>query len=218
MRLMLLLFMAICAGSIARAEVYEWTDGKGVVHFTDDPDKVPARSRKQLKIRESVSPDREIPAVRQQPSPETAVPEKKAELYGGHGENWWRGRFHALRDEMKAIQDKILEKKDNLLRIHRKWVISMGRSPKAGETRADRFIRSPPKKGETRDENDPFSKSFNPGDTSHALGFPGALRAEYYKLKDEIEKDEARIKEIEQELVSVDAEATKAGVPFEWRK
>jgi len=37
-------------------------------------------------------------------------------------------------------------------------------------------------------------------------------------MKAEIEKDEARIKEIDQQLVSLEADADRGGVPSEWRK
>lgn len=210
MKWMIAIFVTVFVCSNARAEVYEWVDGQGVVHFSDDPDKVPDRYRKRVKIRDSVSPEGGVPAVRHQAPPPSAPPEKKAELYGGRGENWWRGRFQALRDEMKTIQEKLPEKKESLAQLHRKWVISMGRSPKAGETGESRFFKTPKEGSKEVKSDDKFA--------STTFGAVGRNRAAYYAMKDEIEKDEARITDIEGELASVDAEATKAGVPFGWRK
>lgn len=43
-------------------------------------------------------------------------------------------------------------------------------------------------------------------------------RVAYNDQMDKIERDEARIKELETQLSSLDIEASRAGVPFEWRK
>ncbi|ABB32276.1 hypothetical protein GeomeDRAFT_2677 [Geobacter metallireducens RCH3] len=43
-------------------------------------------------------------------------------------------------------------------------------------------------------------------------------RAAYNEQMDKIERDEARIKELEAQLSALDNEASRAGVPFEWRK
>jgi hypothetical protein len=205
MRWTIALLMVMFACSFAQAEVYEWVDGQGVVHFTDQLDKVPARYREKVKRRESVGSEKENvpPAPAPPPATESALQEQKAELYGGHGKEWWHAGFKALRDEFKVIQDKLSEKKETLTKLHRQWVISMGRTPKEGETREDRFIKPPP------DEKEGLS---------HALSTPGKHREAYYDKKAEIEKDEARLQEIEQQLASLEADADRGGVPFEWRK
>lgn len=40
------LLLLVSAASVSYAEIYEYTDRDGVVHFTDDPSKVPASKRK----------------------------------------------------------------------------------------------------------------------------------------------------------------------------
>ena len=198
MRWTIALLMVMFACTFAQAEVYEWVDGQGVVHFTDQLDKVPARYREKVKRRESVSGEKvTVPSTpAPPPAAESAPREQKAELYGGHGKEWWHASFKALRDERKDIQDKLPEKKETLSKLHRQWVISMGRTPKEGES--------------TSDPENYVTKS--------ALSTPGKHREAYFDKKAEIEKDEARLKEIEQQLASLEADADRGGVPFEWRK
>ena len=43
-------------------------------------------------------------------------------------------------------------------------------------------------------------------------------RQTYYDQLAEVEKDEARIRELNDQLEKLDIEASKAGVPFDWRK
>ena len=198
MRWTIALLMVMFACSFAQAEVYEWVDGQGVVHFTDQLDKVPARYREKVKRRESVSSEKvEVsPPPAPPPVTESAPREQNAELYGGHGKQWWHASYKALRDERKDIQDKLLEKKETLTKLHHQWVVSMGRTPKNGENASDpaNYV------------------------TQSALSTPGKHREAYFDKKAEIEKDEARLKEIEQQLVSLEADADRGGVPFEWRK
>ena len=47
---------------------------------------------------------------------------------------------------------------------------------------------------------------------------PGKQRQAYYAKLAEIEKDDARIKELETQLTALDQEARKLGVPAEWRQ
>lgn len=204
MRLVIVLVITVFACSAALADVYEWVDRDGVTHFTDDLHKVPARYRDKMKRRESATAEKRAPeASAPPPAPETLQGIPKAGLYGGHDESWWRSGFRALREQMKRIQGDLPGKKDELTKLHHEWVVSMGRTPKAGETRDDRFIKPPP---ESKEE------------LSHALSTPGRHREAYYNKKAEIERDEVRIKEIEVQIAALDAEATRAGVPFEWRK
>jgi len=173
MRWTIALLMAMFACSVAQADVFEWVDPKGVTHFTDDLNKVPAKYREKAKRRESATGDEGAASESlPRPAPGPASGEQKSMLYGGHDETWWRASFKALRDEMQGIQDKLPAKREELVALHRKRLVYQ----------------------QARD------------------------RVSYYDMKGEIEKDEARIKEIEGQLTSLDADATKAGVPFEWRK
>jgi hypothetical protein len=168
-------YVILLAGAMpvaAHAAVYEWTDDKGVVNLTDNPDKIPAQYRKKARKQ-----DVETRGEPHRPA-QTSVPEaaEKTEpsapqLIDGHDAAWWHDRFVALRDDQKRISDGLPEKKERLTQLHRKHVI---------------YQRS-------RD------------------------RVAYNSLNDEIQQDEARIKELQGSLEQLEAEADRLGVPKDWR-
>lgn len=184
----------ILLGSVAHAATYRWVDDKGVIHFTDNPDHIPARYQKRVQELPSVTspPQSSVPPQEQ---PEVAAPRQTPEkpLYGGLDEGAWRGRFAALRTEIKSLQDGLPAKREELAQLRRRWVISMGRTPSAGETESGRFT------------------------TRSALSTPGRHREAYFARLAEVEQDEARIAELEKQLAALEVEASRAGVPFEWR-
>jgi len=204
MKLLIIWLILTVMVAVAHGATYQWLDDRGVVHFTDDPGKIPGKYLKRVKERESVKGE-EIRVTPQQDAPPAAEPGgssvRKQNLYGGHEEAWWRGRYADVRNEIKRIQDALPAKNDELEKLHRKWVISKGRKPGEGETRDDRFVKPPPGEGEL----------------SHALSNPGRYRSAYYEKKSDIEKDETRIKELQENLNNLEVEAGKAGVPLEWR-
>jgi len=163
----------------AGAAMYEWTDNKGVVNFTDNPDKIPAKYLKKVKKRPSITGDQtgSSPAEKTQekaPAASGQEPDtqKIEKLYGGHEQIWWRSRFSDIRNELKAVQEGLLGKKEELVGLRRQMTIyNYGRDRKA-----------------------------------------------YYDKLAEIEKDETREKELNEQLNSLDIEASKAGVPAEWRQ
>ncbi len=124
MRLVVIV-VVIMAWSAAWATVYEWTDRRGVVNMTDDPDKVPSAYRKTMKTRD-------IDTREAMPSPAAPVgetvgtplpPPKQAKLYGGHDEEWWRNSFQELRQKLQSLRADIADKKDSLAALHRRRVI-----------------------------------------------------------------------------------------------
>ncbi len=176
--LMLVIFVAACSFQ-AYAATYEWVDDNGVINFTDNPDNIPAKYLKKVKKRPSVdfegtAPQPSVKTEKKAPVSPKTEPAVRSEqkLFGGHDEEWWRNRFSGPRKELKGIQDKLPEKREELTALRRKMVIYMY----------------------TRD------------------------RTAYYDKLAEIQKDEERIKELNNRLDSIDIEASKAGIPFEWRK
>lgn len=160
----------------AQAATYEWLDEKGVVHFTDDPDRIPAKYLKRVKERDSVKGEATKPAL--PPAAESAAPAVSADnsgdgrLYGGYGEDWWRSGFASLRAEIKSLEDGLTVKRENLNVARRKRVI---------------YQR-------------------------------GSDRVSFNDLNDEIKRDEAKIKELREKLNALDVEASRVGVPLEWRQ
>ena len=124
MRLMLVVFAGIiaCTGG-AWATVYEWVDGKGVVHLTDSTDNVPAAYRKGMKTLDVDTGSATAPVPQNQPAA-GIVPRVQGEApYGGHDERWWRSSFYNLRADIKNLQDRIDIGKKDLEELHRKRVL-----------------------------------------------------------------------------------------------
>lgn len=196
-RLIVSIFVLSMAAPVC-ADTYQWTDSKGVVHFTDNPDKIPRQYRKKVRKRPSVKSETPVSVSPAAPKVEgrKEVPKSTPQLYGGHDEKWWRATTGNLREELAKLTEELPAKRDKLQFLRRRWVISMGRTPKSGES--------------LQDLDSYVNKS--------ALSTPGKDREAYYSMKDEIERDEARIKQIGQELADLELHATKAGVPREWVK
>jgi hypothetical protein len=54
MRLLIFIFgLVIVTAPLCFADIYEYTDENGVVHFTDDPSKIPVKIRRKIKAKES---------------------------------------------------------------------------------------------------------------------------------------------------------------------
>jgi len=158
--------------SLAQGDTYRWVDDAGVVHFTDDQDRIPSRYLKRVQ---------EIPAeptsLGRDNSQESLTefrpqPESASILPGGLSEQAWRSRFLTIRTEMETLRDGLIKKREALEQLRRKRVIY--------QRSRDRFA--------------------------------------YNRQMDEIERDEGRVKELEAQLNALDNEASRAGVPLEWRR
>ena len=103
------------------ADIYEWTDSRGVVHFTDDQKKVPAMYRSKLKIQPADENQASPPAATSPRPAEPAYSEKKP--FGGHTREWWRSQFQTVQAELKVAQDKLVATKEEQVALHRKRVI-----------------------------------------------------------------------------------------------
>lgn len=130
MKISLLLVAAVLAVSLssAYADTYQWVDDSGVMNFTDNPESVPKKYQKKVKIIRSESgepgattssPASPTPSV-SQPAMESSP---RANLYGGHDESWWRSRYAGLRGEIKALQDGLPAKREELENLRRKLVV-----------------------------------------------------------------------------------------------
>lgn len=119
----------------ASADTYQWVDNNGVVHFTDDPDRIPDKYLKKVKRRPSEKPagPSSLPAINT-PTPAvqgtSASGEKEQTsqkdqpiMYGSHDASWWRSRFTDLRAELKNLEDSLPRKRDEQQALHRFRVI-----------------------------------------------------------------------------------------------
>jgi len=158
----------------ADAAFYQWVDAAGVTHFTDNPDKIPNTFRKRAKkLKLSEDPSGVSAATPQSAAPaaasKSAAPQPQD--FGGHPEQWWRGRYAELRGKLKALQSGLADKQTKLVELRRKRVIY---------TRAQDRV---------------------------------ALNS----MQAEISVDEVHIAELQDQIAELDLQATKAGVPAEWR-
>jgi hypothetical protein len=166
MKIIVLLAAVMAMATVALAGFYEWTDGQGGVHFTDNTDRIPPKYRNRAREMDLQ------PVIQIKDEPSAAGMEKSPTSFGGHDETWWRSNYRTLRDEINSIQKNLPGKRDSLTELRRKKAI--------------------------------FSK---PGD-----------RIGYYDKLKEIERDEARVTELQKKIADLDNEAARAGVPLEWRR
>ncbi len=111
--ILVLLFFTLSA---ARADIYYWTDEKGVLHITDDLQKVPEEYRGSVTVIEQKPvPAKKAPA-RERPAPSISVPERrppgvKEELYGGYPLSWWKVSFRKKTQEIEQAELEYLRKR-----------------------------------------------------------------------------------------------------------
>lgn len=114
--LMALAFFFALSGELF-AEIYRWVDDKGVTHYTDEPDKIPARYKEK-----SEEVEKKTPALQVSPTPgtrnsrrRTTTPRYKEpvtqELYNGHPAVYWRTLIRDKRQQIKELNDEKREKK-----------------------------------------------------------------------------------------------------------
>jgi len=120
MRYIILLAGVMFMVAVAHAEIYQWTDKDGELHFTDNPDKIPPSFRNKAK-EVDVTP---MIQATEKPAESIAPTGQNGALpFGGHDEMWWRSSFKSLRDEIKNIQDNLPGKKEKLTELRRKRTI-----------------------------------------------------------------------------------------------
>jgi len=126
-----LLLLLLVLPTFARSAFYQWVDGQGVTHLTDDPDTIPVRYQKRAK-KLGLSEER-VPsgpaATPQAPPPPQPVPQAdqppgaQEGVFGGHTEPWWREKFTSLRGELDTLQKDLADRQTKLLALRRKRVL-----------------------------------------------------------------------------------------------
>ena len=127
MRSFLVVFALILASStVASGQLYEWTDDRGNVSFTDNPDSVPAKYRSRAKVRdETMKAKDETSEVRKDGGgePRTQEPTRSPDLYGGRLLSSWQASYTKKSGELEALQARLNELKDEQNSARRKKVI-----------------------------------------------------------------------------------------------
>ena len=110
--LFLLIGLLLVPSVVSAQEIYRWKDDKGVVHFTDDPTRIPEKYRDQTKVEKIPT---ESPPAAPQAQPQT-VPtgppsEKSTERSAGRkdvlgrGEEWWKGQAKMWKEKLQNAQN-----------------------------------------------------------------------------------------------------------------
>ena len=105
----LLVASAALAAPPAQAQVYRWTDAQGTVHYTDDPDTIPASKRAHA--REGAPADGDHVKVESPPPGrgagdlERARQQRKAAEAAREAS--WRQRFRAARERIASLEQAI---------------------------------------------------------------------------------------------------------------
>ncbi|MCR4287598.1 MAG: DUF4124 domain-containing protein [Deltaproteobacteria bacterium] len=94
----------------AFADIYRWTDKDGILHITDDLQKVPPEHRGGIEpYKTEERPALEEPSKGIEP---TAQPEKtRPELYGEYTLEEWRDMFKKSREEIEKLDSSYQSKK-----------------------------------------------------------------------------------------------------------
>ncbi len=112
----------------ARAEIYRYKDGSGVLHFVDDVSKVPKKYRNQLR---NAKPMRNVSVVDSGPAPSRSraeePPRRQAPAYGGNNVELfvtsWCGYCKRMERFLKEngipYTRRDIEKDDNAARTYR---------------------------------------------------------------------------------------------------
>jgi len=104
----LALIILLLTSSAVYADLYEWTDNKGVVHFTDDLGKVPESLRSGVKTHKPgpKRPGDEEPSL----APASPAAGTAPELYGDHPLEWWLNTFRKLRNDKQSVEASVAAK------------------------------------------------------------------------------------------------------------
>jgi len=127
MRSFLVVFALILAGAtIASAQLYEWTDDRGNVSFTDNPDSIPAKYRNRAKVRdEAMKGAVEKGEVKKEGGslPQTQEEPKSPDFYGGRPLSAWQAAYARKLGTLESLQARLSELKDEQNSARRKKIV-----------------------------------------------------------------------------------------------
>ncbi|MDO9463120.1 MAG: DUF4124 domain-containing protein, partial [Deltaproteobacteria bacterium] len=114
--------------SFAQGTIYKWTDEKGVVHYTDNPENVPSKFKDRA---EQKTIDRRLPPP---PAPEKSVapplspvlrhvsseekPDTRTDVKGQNKE-WWLGQKKNRQDEVKRLTEQVKKNNEDIVTLRR---------------------------------------------------------------------------------------------------
>jgi len=152
---LLLVALALLAGS-ADALMYSWTDEKGVINFTEDLGKVPAKYRKSVrKLDEEPPPPTQVIEGNEPKKGESAEPKEKGaagtpeqgekkekKSYGGKDEAAWKNEFGKLKADLQAAEEQLADTRVRLTdtsKMPRQEYLSLQNTVKNLENRVEQL-------------------------------------------------------------------------------
>jgi hypothetical protein len=114
--------------SFAQGTIYKWTDEKGVVHYTDNPENVPSKFKSQVRQKtidrrltpqpeseKSVAPpvSRVLPPVSSEEKPDTRTDVR------GRNKEWWLGQKKYWQDEVKRLSTQVKKNREDMATLRR---------------------------------------------------------------------------------------------------
>ncbi|WP_136514605.1 DUF4124 domain-containing protein [Geomonas edaphica] len=185
----LALIFAAALPCLASAATYQWRDDAGVLHFTDDSDRIPERYLKRVTETDSGAVGKgAAPAPKKQEAP--AAPDASGSVAKTVAQPAEAKRRVMLEEELKRLKGALPLKKEELSRLQHKWMVSKGRTPTAKEIAEFEKKRA---KGKVTYADNPYVNKSPLSSTIPA-------RVAYRNKLEEVQKDEARVAQLEQEL------------------
>lgn len=113
--------------SFAQGTIYKWTDEKGVVHYTDNPENVPSKFKGRA---EQKTIDRRLPSPAPEksvapsvsPVPPSVSSEEKLDTrtdVKGQNKEWWLGQKKKWQDEVKRLTEQIKKNNEDIVTLRR---------------------------------------------------------------------------------------------------
>lgn len=111
-----LFVMLACLTVTATAETYRWEDSKGVVHFTDDREKIPSKYRKKALERAGQEYGQQAPATEaaRKPAPPPGPVDGAVSDTVAPNRDIWQSRFQSLRSEKTMLENRLTAKRQEL--------------------------------------------------------------------------------------------------------
>lgn len=170
---------------------YQWSDDAGVVHFTDDSDRIPDKYLKRAREIDPGSAEKKPEAAAPKPAQAPAVPPSGANAAAPVAFDAPRSAQRAkLAAELGQVRNSLATRKSELERLQHKWNVARGRTPTLEEAKE---FQKKLAEGKATDKDNPYINK-------NALSSAARARTAYNKKLDEVRQDQARARQLEQEL------------------
>ena len=230
MRTYLLVLLSLPA---AAQTIYKWTDARGTVHYTDDPNSVPNNATltttEGAELTNIEAPKSQAPAATVQASASAQAADDRA------AEQQWRAEFRQINEKIHRLEDEIA--------VDKKIVDDPRRLPMTGQYQCAPYFGggTPFYSGSSSTFSGSASFGFPVGSGSFTLGghvlsktpstFGPALPSyvasgpcwyqpdgEYQRTVNRLERSKLELARAKEELHELEVRAANAAVPFEWRR